>query len=537
MEPIAIGPTWMRGDGGKFILPERTIGWDIIKWCWDWLLQPDGPRAGEPWRFTDEQARFLLWWYAVDAQGRFAYRSGVLRRMKGWGKDPFGAVLCAVEFVGPCRQSFRNSELVAVPHGAPWVQVAAVSKDQTRNTMTLFPGLFSKDAIAEYAIDLGKEIIYAHHGRNRLEAVTSSPRALEGGRASFVLKNETHHWIESNEGHGMAEVIARNLAKSRDGSARALAITNAHNPGEDSDAERDWEAYQTITSGQSRATGYLYDSLEAPAETELKDRESLAAGLEAARGDSVWLDIDRLVEEIYDPRTPVSLSRRFYLNQIVAAEDAWVAPVEWAACAKADYVVPDGAIVTLGLDGSKSDDHTALVGWDVDADHGFLLGHWNPADYKDGQLPRDLVNAAVARAFTSYDVVGFYSDRQHFEAYIDKWAEEYGDQLCVMARVANPIEWDMGARHKETTFAAETFHDAILTRALTHDNNPTLTQHVVNAKMWPNNYGVTFGKESRSSNRKVDALAAAILARQCRQDYIALPESKKRYVSAGWIVR
>jgi hypothetical protein len=61
------------------------------------------PDAGRPWRYTDEQARFILWWFAIDEHGRFVYRYGMLRRVKGWGKDPVGATLCATEFVGPCR--------------------------------------------------------------------------------------------------------------------------------------------------------------------------------------------------------------------------------------------------------------------------------------------------------------------------------------------------------------------------------------------------------------------------------------------------
>jgi hypothetical protein len=197
---IRTGPT------GK---PDLTLGWEVLQWTADYLLQPDGPEAGEPWRFTPEQARFVLFWYAVSPQGRFVYRSGMFRRMKGHGKDPLAAALCCVEFVGPCRfGGFQRGELFAEPHSAAWVQVAAVSKDQTRNTMTLFPGMLSRKAIQEYRIDLGKEIIYAHEGRNRIEAVTSSPRALEGGRATFVIKNESHHWIESNEGLQMSWIIA-----------------------------------------------------------------------------------------------------------------------------------------------------------------------------------------------------------------------------------------------------------------------------------------------------------------------------------------
>jgi hypothetical protein len=76
----------------------------------------------------------------------------------------------------------------------------------------------------------------------------------------------------------MAKVIARNATKSRDGAARVLAISNAHEPGEDSDAEHDYEAWQAIEQGKSRATGFLYDSLEAPPDVELADELQLRAG-------------------------------------------------------------------------------------------------------------------------------------------------------------------------------------------------------------------------------------------------------------------
>lgn len=58
---------------------------------------------GGPWKFTREQLRFVLHWYALDDNGRFSNRKGVLQRMKGWGKDPLLAVLCLVELVGPSR--------------------------------------------------------------------------------------------------------------------------------------------------------------------------------------------------------------------------------------------------------------------------------------------------------------------------------------------------------------------------------------------------------------------------------------------------
>lgn len=510
-------------------LPAPTLGWQILQWTADYLLQPDGPNAGTPWMYTPEQVRFVLWWYAVDRQGQFVYRRGMLRRMKGWGKDPLGASLCCVEFVGPCRfGGWKNGEPIAIPHSAPWVQTAAVSKDQTRNTMTLFPGMLSKRAQEEFNIDLGKEIIYAHKGKARIEAVTSSPRALEGGRATFILKNETHHWLTSNEGLEMSAVIARNAAKSRDGSSRVLAISNAHNPGEESDAEHDWDAYQKIASGQSKATGFLYDSLEAPADTELADRDSLKAGIIAARGDSTWLDVDRLIEEIYDPSTPPSTSRRFYLNQIIATEDAWVTPQEWDNCKDDHRPFGEREQISLGFDGSKSDDHTALVGETIEDGHQFVISLWTPDQYVSGEIPMKEVDERVAWVFEHYDVVAFYGDVHPFETYIDKWEQEYGDDLCARSKTYRPIGYDMRGSQREVTAMVEAYHDAIVERAVTHPGDPAFSQYIYNARRRPNQYGVTFGKETMFSSRKIDAAAAGALAHKARADYLALPENKKR---------
>lgn len=536
MTGITIGPTWERGADGKWLLPELTLGWQVLAWTRKYLLQPDGPGAGEPWMFTPEQARFVLWWYAVDGRGRFLYRRGMLRRMKGWGKDPLGAALCMAEFVGPCRfGGFRDGRPLAVSHPMPWVVTAAVSQDQTRNTTTLLPAMASKRALEDFGIELGKTVVYALGGRARLDAVTSSPRAMEGNRPTFALKNETHHWKESNEGLDMAAVIARNAAKSRDGSSRVLAISNAHNPGERTDAEADFEAYQKIAGGKSRATGFLYDSLEAPADTELADRDSLRAGLEACRGDSLWLDIDRLIEEIYDPATSPSTSRRFYLNQIIAAEDAWVAPHEWDACGVEGAAPRDGDLIAIGFDGSKSDDMTALIGCRIEDGFVFELGAWDPADYPavahDGEVRHEVPSAAIAaevvRAFERYDVVAFLADVHPWETYIDAWEEAFGERLCARASERRAIAFDM-RQDRPATLMVEAFHAAIVEREVRHGREPGLSEHVYNARRRPNRVGISFAKESRFSSRKIDRAAAAALAWKARQLYLLLPEERKR---------
>lgn len=75
-----LGNTWKVNEDGTWYLPERTLGWGVLGWCSSYLLNDEG----KPWRFTPEQARFVLWFYSLDDRGRFNFRTGVLQRLKGW---------------------------------------------------------------------------------------------------------------------------------------------------------------------------------------------------------------------------------------------------------------------------------------------------------------------------------------------------------------------------------------------------------------------------------------------------------------------
>ena len=89
-------------------LPEYTLGYEAIRWATMYLRHPDGPNAGQRWDFVESQARFILWWYALDWQtGRWIYDHGVRRLAKGSGKSPIAAVLALIEFCAPVRLARR----------------------------------------------------------------------------------------------------------------------------------------------------------------------------------------------------------------------------------------------------------------------------------------------------------------------------------------------------------------------------------------------------------------------------------------------
>lgn len=546
MDAVTIGPVWEIDEStNDYVIPEYTIGWDVVRWASTYLRQPDGPNKGKPWRFTNEQVRQVLHWYAIDEDGRFLYPSGMIQRMKGAGKDPLGAVLCVVEFIGPCRFGGWDDDgyPIAVPHSSAWVQIAAVSQTQTNNTMFLFKDLISDEAVEIYGLAIAKTKIDSASG-GVLQAVTSSPKVIEGARSTFILRNETHLWQRSNAGLEMADVIRRNATKSRDGSARSLAITNAHVPGENSDAEREWDGYQAYLAGRTVHTRpYMFmDSLSAPPETDLADDESLRAGLLAARGDAVWLDIERLMVDIRDPSNPPHLSRRFYLNQVIAPDDAFLASHEWDALADPTKVVLPTDEIVMFFDGSKNDDSTALVGCRISDGHVFMLAGWDkPAGPQgaDWEVDKSEVDRTVRRVLREYNVKAFFGDVLYFENYHDEWHKLASKDLVLWAsdgKFKRATAWDMRGNTKPFTKAVERFEADVLEGAFTHDGDPALREHILNARRRPNRFGISIGKESRDSSRKIDRAVCAIGARMVRQQLLESGKLNQRKKRPGTLI-
>ena len=534
--PDRIGPSWVIGADGHWLLPEKTLGWGMLGWYGTWLqLSP-----GVPWRDTLEQARWTLWWYAVDDRGRFFYRDGVLQRLKGWGKDPQLAKLGAGEMLGPCRFAGwgPGGQPLGKPHAQPWVQLAAVSLEQTKNTMLLFQYLFTPAAHREFGLQVLKEKVHARNGA-LIEAVTSSAATLEGGRPTFTGANETQHWNSSNGGHEMAAVMERNSTKSPDGAARTLAITNAPMPGEDSVAERTRDAWELAQAGKAADVGIMYDSLEAPAGApmpEVDNEAKIEASREvirAVRGDSVWLDVDGIIKSIQDVRNPPSRSKRFWYNMIDSPEDAWCSRAEWEACKAGDLEpLGEGDWIVLFGDGSKSDDATALVGCRMHDGAVFLLGCWQkPQHAKEWTVDRTEVDGTVTDAHARYRVCGFFWDpapgvddetgERYWDDLLNDWALRWGHAYLVKASDKHAVSWSMDKNHpgnvRDFTVAAGAARSDLQRRDIPHDGNKLLRTMVINMRRRLNKWGVTVGKEHRESSRKIDAGVCMIGARMLRR--------------------
>lgn len=508
-------------------LPKFTLGYEALAWAAKYLRHPNGIRAGKAWQFTREQARFVLWFYALDENGRWLFHHGARRLAKGSGKSPFAAVMALIELLAPVRFDHWDPDVpggvAGKPVSMPWVQIAAVSLDQTENTMRMVRAMASPaNAPAlhrDYSLDVGKTQIFVQP-EGKLEVITSSAATAEGAESTFVIGDELEHWTPSNGGAELHATLMDNLSKS---GSRMLETLNAWKPGINSAGESTFNDWVLQETGRSKnESRILYDARQAPHDTELGDADSLRSALEWVYADCPWSDIDAIMTRIWSPSAQVDDSKRKYLNWPVASSDSWCDPQDWAQMARPDIDVAPGEDIVMFFDGSLSNDHTALIGCRMDDGHIFTIGVWQPKAADPDDKPMVDVQAVDDRvdfAFATWNVIGFYADVREWESFTKvAWPERYRDRLELWAtsrgaQQPEPIAWDMRGKDFQFTTAAELAEAEVMQHSFTHDGHPLLTEHVLNARRHEGRYGITVRKESRKSAKKIDACVCMIGAR------------------------
>lgn len=439
--------------------------------------------------------------------------------------SPFAAALCLFELLGPCRfDGFDRHEPFGVrakPMSMPLVQIVATSESQTANTIRMVRAFCQKKGhlARKYDLEVAKTFIETPGG-GKLQQMTSSAHSMEGGEVSFVVGDELEHWLPAQGGPAMLQTIQQNAAKM---GGRFMGTCNAWVPGEQSSAEAIFDAWCDQEDGLTRGkTKILYDARIAPPNTVLTDEPEggqvgLTEALKYVYEDCPWVNLESIKEQIWSPEYPESRSIRFFLNRPNAAEASWITLEEWTLLRKPDREVKKGEPIVMFFDGSKSNDHTALVGCCMEDGHIFKIGHWKP----EGALKVvnvAAVDAAVRKAFNDYDVVAFWADVREWESFTrTAWPEEFGENLILPAvrggMSASPIAWDMRSHAYQFAEAAETAFTEIQQQTFTHDGDSALGEHVSNCRVNEFKGRWSVKKESPKSSKKIDLAVCMIGAR------------------------
>ena len=529
---------WKPNFPGEF----PTLGYEVLEWMSDMLAMPD--RADyEPFILTPEQANFILNYYRIDPlSGKRVYRRAVWSRPKGSGKSPLMGAIGICEALAPVL--FDGWDANGRPVGKPWsevrtplVQFAAVNEEQTRNAFDPLLEMLRQGPVLDY-YDIDPMETFVALPKGRIEYITAAATSKEGAKPVFAALDQTEGWIRSNGGVNLAAVLRRNAGKI---GGTTIETPNAYRPGMGSVSEATAEYHASIKEGRAREEGLLYDHREAPADTDMADKDSLYKGLLYVYGDSAednggWVDLGRIMQEIWDPATDPQDARQFYLNQVTHASDSWMSRPELMGAADSTVVIPDGERVVLGFDGSKGRsrgkaDATALVGMSVDSKHLFTIKVWerSDADPQDWSPNPAEVDAVVRETFQKFNVLGFYADPSGWTGQIAQWEADFGRRLRVKASRDAPFSaWPRGKDTKVSEHV-EKLRQALVMREITWDGSSALMRHILNARRRSTRTGYLLYKQFPDSPDKIDAAYAAVMAYKAYIDALSRGAAKRGF--------
>jgi len=509
--------------------PYPTLGQQVCEFITENLVHGPGDLRGEPARLDSEKRALIYRAYEIyplgHAQaGRRRFRRVAISLRKGSAKTELAAWLVACELhpEAPvrCTGWQKDGEPIGGPVNDPYIPLVAYTEEQSDELcyatllVVLGEGPLAQD------FDIGLQRIVRRKGDGKAVALATAPSAREGARTTFEVFDET--WLFSLPRLKNAHrTMLANLPKRMAADPWALEVTTAPVPGEGSVAEGTMEYARAIAEGHLTDARLFFFHRQASDGHDLTTPDGLrAAVLEASGPVADWSDIEGIIQQWQDPQADRAHLEHVWLNRPSQASDKAFDVERWKELADPGYIIPDGALIVGGFDGSRFHDSTALVITEVETGHQALIGLWEKplTAGDDWEVPEAEVDAVVHEMFERWQVWRLYADPHYWESTVAKWAGEFGGQR-VMAWYTN--------RLAQMAYSLRSFATAIQAGELSHDGNEDLARHIGNACKRTLNLRDEDGerlcliqKERWDSPFKIDAAMAAVLSNEARMDAI-----------------
>lgn len=484
-------------------LSKTTRGADVTDFAATLLRASRGFKAGELLEFTQWQSWLMDRLFETDpVTGLLRYRKAVIGLPRKNGKSLLGTSIALEHLV----------------YGPPGGQVYSAASDrqqakivfgEARQQILNNPALSRVTKVYRDAIEMpSKQSVY--------RALSADAMRAQGLGPSLVVADELHAWPSSasnTRGDELWEALTQGSADRAE--SLVVGITTAGG-NTDTLLGRLYEHGKRVSTGEIEDRQFGFWWWEANAEADPTDPKSwYAANPNLAEGLLDKTDFESAIATAGS--SGFAAFQRYRLNQWVrlSGED-FMSPHHWLEAQRQESI-PVGATICAGFDGSVSGDATALVGIDMKTGTISVIKLFEPDPQDpDWAIDRDDVNAAVKKMFDTYDVKMLNCDPSFFEADVLAWSKAYRNRVMRIP----PTTQRMAP-------LAQQFLSDVIAKDIGGDQDPTLKRHVLNAVSTESG---SFRKEKRGSPRKVDALAAAILANGARHMILQKPTSHKRAI-------
>lgn len=516
--------------------PWPTLGPQVADFIEDYLVFGPGDLLGQSARL-DPEKRALLWrLYEVfppghPQAGRRRFKRAALSLPKGLAKTEFAAWITAVELhhEGPvrCDGFDASGQPVGRPMVDPYIPMMTYTKEQTDDLVyAALKAILEMSKLAD-DFDIGLERILRADGHGKAVGLAGSPDARDGARTTFQVFDETHRLNMPRQKQAHRTMLA-NVPKRFLADAWSLETTTAYQPGEGSVAEDTMEYAHAVAAGKIDEPRLFFFHRQASDEHDLSTRDGRRAAVIEARGPAAeWSDVENIVELWDDPKADRAFLERVQLNRATKAAGQAFDVERWKALAD-PHPVPDGELITIGFDGSRWHDATAIVCTHVKTGYQWLHGLWERPyrtkaeaanDDTRWEVPEHEVDVSMDDAFRRWRVWRLYADPPYWETMIAVWSGRYGHERV--------IEWWTN-RERPMAFAVRSYETAIKLGDLSHDGSADFERHIGNAyrravKTRDDQGEPLFilQKERDDSERKMDGGMAGCLSWEARTDALA----------------
>lgn len=527
--------------------PWPTLGPVVCEWLEENLVFGPGDLRGQPLRLSMEQKAFLYRVYELHPlcacwgkrtclhqarPARRRFNRVALSLAKGLSKTELGSAITAAELHpdAPVRAvswyKLRGGEWVPEGSGvnSPYIPVLATTEEQVEDLgFGVLLDMLSNSRLSR-DFDLGLERIVRWGGDGICQPMSTAPNSKDGALTTFQWFDETHRLYLANQKHAHQTMLA-NLAKRPLADPWSMETTTAYAPGQNSIAEDTMEYGRRIADGRAKDPRLFFFHREASPKWDISKVEDRRQAVIEARGPEAaeWSDIDRICAQWDDPSTDKQYLERVWLNRATGMTGRAFDAARWAELAgRLVREIPARRLVTLGFDGARFLDATALVATDVETGFQQVVGLWENPGRGAWETPLAEVESALEYAFERWEVWRGYFDPYYWESELARWAGKWGEKRIVTFATN---------RWKLMALALRSYHQAIAAGLVTNDGHEGMYRHMGNAVRQYVHFDVEgeqlwlVQKERADSPFKIDAVVAGCLSWQARLD--ALTEGAK----------
>lgn len=530
--------------------PFPTLGDQVCDFIEERAVFGPGSLKGQPARLNEDQRLILFRAYEVYPKGhpregrRRFHRVGISVR-KGSAKTEFMGWVGFAELhpEAPVRFAGFNKDRTLKPGrpvSDPYIPLLANTKEQVEELaygalmvvceMGADPELF--DIGIDRIIRLGVD----GEAEGRAVPLAGAPNARDGARTTFQGFDETHRLYLPNH-KSAVETMRQNLPKRPLDDPWSLSTTTAGEPGQDSVAEDQHFEAEAIARGEIKEPTLFYIHRQASDGYDMTVFEDRLEAVREASGPDVaeWSDLHWIASEWEVNPDGRTYWERVWCNRWIAQESQAFNVKTWRDRgpqlndgALEERRIPLKSYVTLGFDGARMRDSTAIVMTDVRTGLQQLAALWERPDTADDdwEIDESEVREAVEGLFKNYRVLKMYCDPPYWDNTVGEWSVKWPEKV---------IAWHTN-RRTQMIQAISAFSDGIVSGKLTHTGDEDLTRHIGNAgKHYVNNVIDEHGQrrwilKKVHPDRKFDACMAAILSWQARVDVLPDFKPKRRVV-------